>query len=226
MQLGGRSTRVAVAVAGLVPLASLVFDFTADRLGSNPVETLTDRTGIWAFRMLLLSLAVSPLRRALGVPGLLPYRRIFGLLAFLYASLHFLTYLLFDLDLDLAPLGEDLMERPFIAVGFATLVLLLPLAITSTRGWMRRLGRRWQSLHRLAYGAVVLASVHFLWSAKADMLEPRIYVALAGGLLATRLIGASGRKARKYATIRRAPASVGTMPEPQANPGGPEGTPP
>ena len=105
-------------------------------------------------------------------------------------------------------------------------MLLLALAITSTQGWIRRLGRRWQRLHRLVYVAVVLASVHFLWSAKADLLEPGLYAALAGGLLATRLIGSSGQKARKYATIRRAQASVGTTPDPQANPAGPEGSPP
>lgn len=226
MRLGDRPIRMGVAAAGLIPLASLIFDFAADKLGTDPVETITDRTGLWAFRMLLLALAVSPLRKALGAPGLLPHRRTFGLLAFLYAALHFATYVLFDLDLHLAPLAEDLMERPFIAVGFATLLLLLALAITSTRGWIRRLGRRWQRLHRLVYVAVVLASVHFLWSAKADLLEPGLYAALAAGLLATRLVGAPGRKTRKYATLRRARTPVGTTPDPQASEAGPEGSPP
>jgi len=224
MRLGARPVRIAVAVAGLIPLASLAFDFANDRLGAEPVETITDRTGLWAFRMLLLSLAVSPLRKPLGAPWLLPHRRTFGLLAFLYAALHFATYLVFDLDLRLAPLAEDLMERPFIAVGFATLLLLLPLALTSTRRWMRGLGRRWQRLHRLVYLAVVLAAVHFLWSAKADLREPVLYAALAAGLLATRLIAASGRKARKYATLRRARSPVGAAPDPQADKTRPEGS--
>lgn len=226
MRLGDRPIRIGVAAAGLIPLAGLVFDFASDRLGPDPVETITHRTGLWAFRMLLLALAVSPLRKALGAPGLLPHRRTFGLLAFLYAALHFATYLLFDLDLRLAPLAEDLMERPFIAVGFATLMLLLALALTSTRRWMRRLGRRWQRLHRLIYVAVVLAAVHFVWSTKADLLEPGLYAALAAGLLATRLIPASGRKARKYATLRRARTPVGAAPDPQANETGPEGSTP
>jgi sulfoxide reductase heme-binding subunit YedZ len=154
--------------------------------------------------MLLLGLAVSPARHLLDARGLAPHRRTFGLLAFLYASLHFITYLALDLDFRLGGLAEDIRERPFITVGFGALVLLTPLALTSTRGWIRRLGKRWRQLHRGVYPAVTLAAIHFVWSAKADWLEPGLYAAVAAVLLGLRLPEAFGRKRFNYATLRRA----------------------
>jgi sulfoxide reductase heme-binding subunit YedZ len=204
VKIGSRSARIAVAAAGLIPLAHGVFDFATDGLGPEPVEEITHRTGQWALRMLLLGLAVSPARRLLDAPGLVPHRRTFGLLAFLYASLHFITYLALDLDFRLGGLAEDIWERPFITVGFSALVLLTPLALTSTRSWIRRLGKRWRRLHRGVYLAVTLAAIHFVWSAKADWLEPGIYAAIAAGLLGLRIPGALGRKRSNYATLRRA----------------------
>jgi len=207
VRLGDRPVRIAVAAAGLLPLAVGIFDFAHDGLGAEPVEEITHRTGGWALRMLLLSLCMTPLRRAFGAPGLLPHRRTFGLLAFLYASLHFITYLALDLDFRPGDLAEDIRERPFITVGFSTLLLLTPLALTSTRGWMRRLGKRWRKLHRLVYPAVTLAAVHFVWSAKADWLEAGIYAAVAAALLAVRLASTLGRKRSNYATLSPARAS-------------------
>ena len=204
MKIGSRSARIALAVVGLIPLAQGIFDFATGGLGPEPVEEITHRTGEWALRMLLLGLAVSPARRLLDAPGLAPHRRTFGLLAFLYASLHFITYLALDLDFRLGDLAEDIRERPFITVGFSALVLLSPLALTSTRGWIRRLGKRWRQLHRGVYLAVTLAAIHFVWSAKADWLEPGIYAAVAAALLGLRIPGALGRKRANYATLRRA----------------------
>ena len=212
MNPSSRSARVAVAAAGLIPLAGLVLAFANDGLGPEPVEEITHRTGGWALRMLLLSLSVTPMRRAFGVPWLLPHRRTFGLLAFLYASLHFTTYLALDLDFRAGELAEDIRERPFMTVGFAALVLLTPLALTSSRGWMRRLGKRWRRLHRLAYPAVALGVIHFYWSAKADRLEPILYAGLAAALLVVRAAWAAGRKPSNYATLRRA-KEPGGIPE-------------
>ena len=193
-----------MAAAGLIPLARGVFDFATGGLGPEPVEEITHRTGEWALRMLLLGLAVSPARRLLNAPALVPHRRTFGLLAFLYASLHFITYLALDLDFRLGGLAEDIWERPFITVGFSAFVLLVPLALTSTQGWIRRLGKRWRRLHRGVYLAVALAAIHFVWSAKADWLEAGLYAAVAAALLGLRIPGALGRKRSNYATLRRA----------------------
>jgi sulfoxide reductase heme-binding subunit YedZ len=201
-----------VATLGLLPLATLVYDAAFDGLGAEPIETITHRTGEWALRMLLLSLAVTPLRRLLGWSFLVPHRRTFGLLAFGYASLHFATYLGLDLELRFDELMEDILERPYITMGFSALVLMLPLAITSTRGWIRHLGARWQRLHRLAYAAAVAAILHFLWSVKADLREPLVYAAVAALLLGFRLHWKIGRRSSNYATIRRAPAGGEAQP--------------
>lgn len=172
----------------------------SDRLGANPVETITHTTGEWALRLLLASLAVTPLRRIFAWRQLAPYRRTLGLLAFFYACLHFATYLILDLALEPAALFEDVLERPFVSAGFAAFVLLVPLAATSTRGMTRRLGRRWKPLHRLVYGAGVCAVVHFLWLVKADLREPLIYASLVGLLLALRL-GWWLRGTRRWASV-------------------------
>jgi sulfoxide reductase heme-binding subunit YedZ len=180
--------RAHIALIGLalLPLAGLMVAAARGALGANPVETITHVTGEWALRLLLLTLAVSPLRRLAGWGFVAPWRRSLGLLAFGYACLHFATFLALDLGFDLSALGEEVVERPFVTLGFSALLLLTPLAVTSTRGWQRRLGRRWLSLHRLVYGAAVLAVLHFVWLVKADWVEPLVYGAVLAGLLALR----------------------------------------
>lgn len=168
----------------LLPLAAL---FWLD-WGANPVETLTHHTGRWTLRLLLLTLAVTPLRRLSGWNWLLRYRRMLGLFAFFYALLHFGVYLVFDHFFDLHAIAEDVVKRPYITVGLAALLLLLPLAATSTNGMIRRLGgRRWRRLHRLVYAIGLLAVLHYLWLVKADLEKPLIYAAILGVLLSYRL---------------------------------------
>jgi sulfoxide reductase heme-binding subunit YedZ len=180
--------RLSVTGLGLLPLLGLILAFATDRLAADPVEDISQSTGKWALRLLLLTLAITPLRRAAGLAWLGAHRRALGLLTFLYASLHFATYLLLDLELQLDDLAEDILERPFIGLGFGALLLLTPLAITSTRRWMRGLAGHWRTLHRLVYIAASLAALHFILSAKADRTEPSIYAALLVALLGLRLI--------------------------------------
>ncbi len=176
-------------VAASLPLSWLALRAAghAGGLGANPVETLQNELGIWALRWLWLTLAITPLRWLLGWAWLLQFRRMLGLFAFAYCSLHFLNYLWLDQFFDLAAIIEDITERPFITVGFSALLLMLPLALTSTNGWRRRLGRRWQRLHRLIYPAAILASWHFWWQVKKDFTEPLIYAAILALLLGFRL---------------------------------------
>lgn len=173
----------------LVPLGLLVWQAYTMDLGSNPVETILHRTGDWTLRFLLIVLAVTPLRRLTGWTELLQSRRMLGLFAFFYATLHFSVYAFLDLGLDWSFLAEDIAKRPYITVGFTAWVLLLPLAVTSTRGMMRRLGRRWKQLHRLVYLIAVLGVVHFYWLVKADVREPLIYAAILALLFALRAQG-------------------------------------
>ena len=171
------------------PLALLVADAITDGLGANPVEAVLHRTGDWALRLLLATLAVAPLRRWTGWQWLLQIRRPLGLLAFGYAVLHALTYLVLDRGLYWDDVVADVLERPYVTAGFTALILMVPLAVTSTRAAMRRLGRRWQSLHRLVYAVGVLAVLHFLWSSKLDRPEPLVYAGILGTLLLARLPG-------------------------------------
>lgn len=177
-----------VWAAGVLPVLALVFGAATDRLGANPVETVTHVTGDWALRFLWLCLAVTPARRWLGWGFLAPHRRTLGLLAFGYALLHFATFLVLDLALDFSLMGEELAERPYIAAGFTALALMTPLALTSTRASIRRLGRRWTRLHRIVYVAAVAAVVHYWWLVKADVREPLVYAAVLAALLLARVI--------------------------------------
>lgn len=172
----------------LLPLAALALGAARGSLGANPVETITHATGQWALRLLLATLAVTPLRRLTGWSFVAPFRRSLGLLAFGYATLHFATFLALDLGCDLSALGEEVAERPYVTLGFTALLLLTPLAVTSTRGWQRRLGRRWLTLHRLVYAAAALAVLHFVWLVKADLAEPLAYAAVLAVLLAARRV--------------------------------------
>jgi len=177
--------QAALVIACAAPLAWLIVRAAGGEL-AEPVEDITHLTGEWALRLLLASLAVTPLRRIFGWRGLAPFRRTLGLLAFGYALLHFATYLALDLGFDFAALAEDVGERLYITAGFAAFLLLLPLAITSTRGWQRRLGRRWLKLHRVVYAAGALAVLHFIWLVKADLRDPLLYAALLAVLLGVR----------------------------------------
>jgi sulfoxide reductase heme-binding subunit YedZ len=185
--------RAIVLTAGLAPAAALLVRGLLDALGADPVEEITHQTGQWALRFLVLTLAVTPARRLLRWSWLAPERRTFGLLAFGWASLHFATWLVLDRELDLGGLASDLAERPYITAGFTALVAMLPLALTSTRASMRRLGRRWVQLHRLVYVAAIAACLHYLWLVKADLREPAIYTAIVATLLALRSVRRSGR---------------------------------
>ena len=156
-------------------------------LGANPIETLQDTFGIWGLRLLVLTLAITPLRDWTGQAALIALRRMLGLFAFFYLSLHFLTWLVLDQGLYWDGIVRDIAKRPYITIGFAALLMLVPLAITSTRGMMRRLGRRWQQLHRLIYPIAILGVWHFWWQVKADYREPLTYAALLVLLLGWRI---------------------------------------
>jgi len=183
----GRRVRAAVLVAGFTPFAILVTGALRDSLGANPVEEVTHETGEWALRLLILTLAVTPLRRIFQLGWIAPLRRSFGLLAFLYASLHFATFLALEHFFDWELIIEDVLERRYVTAGFAAFLLLIPLAATSTKAQMRRLGPRWLRLHRLVYLASLLACLHFIWLVKADLAEPLIYTAITVALLLYRL---------------------------------------
>lgn len=158
-------------------------------LGANPVEALEHGTGDWALRFLLITLAITPLRRLLHIPSLIKFRRMFGLFAFFYACLHFSTYLGVDKFLNIHEILADVVKRKYITVGFTAFVLLVPLAITSTAGWIRRLGgKRWQALHRLVYFSAIAAVIHYLWLVKADIRKPLEYGAVLVMLLAYRMM--------------------------------------
>lgn len=170
----------------LLPLALLVRGVVEDSLGADPVAEITHATGTWALRLLLLGLALTPLRRIIGQTWPIRFRRLAGLYAFFYACLHLATWLVLDLGGFWTQVFDDLVKRPYIMLGFAAWLCLLPLAITSTRGWMRRLGRRWGQLHKLVYGAAVLAVAHYIWLVKADLREPLVYAAILAVLLGLR----------------------------------------
>ena len=164
--------KVVVFAVCLVPAAQLVVGFFANNLTANPVDFITDETGTWTLAMLTVSLAVTPLRRITGWNEAIKFRRMLGLFAFFYAALHVLTWITLVSFFDLQTMLDDVSMRPFITVGMATFLILLALAVTSTTGWIRRLGRKWQQLHRLVYLAAVGSVVHFWWLVKADVTKP------------------------------------------------------
>lgn len=177
----------AVFLACLLPLGWLVLDGFGGGLEPNPVEAVLHRTGDWTLRFLLITLALRPLQRLTGKAGLLRWRRMAGLYSFFYACLHALTWAWLDQQWDLAGMLADVLKRPYITLGFTAVVLLVPLALTSNRYAMRRLGRNWQRLHRLVYVIAVLGVVHYLWLVKADVAEPLLYGLVLGIMLTLRL---------------------------------------
>jgi len=185
-----RVLKPALFLLCLLPLASLVwraFGIAGTDLGANPVEKIQDTLGQWGLRLLIITLAVTPLRDWFNAAWLIQLRRMLGVYAFFYILLHFLTWLILDQDLYWAGILPDIARRPFITIGFLALLLLIPLAVTSTNGMMRRLGRRWKTLHRLIYLIVLLGIWHYYWQVKADVREPLIYLAITLVLLGWRV---------------------------------------
>ena len=171
----------------LVPLAMLVWDGFQDTLGANPIEKITHRTGDWALRFLLITLAITPLRLLFGWKKLIQLRRMLGLFTFFYVCIHFSIYIVFDHFFDVSEIFKDIVKRPYVTVGFAAFVLLIPLAVTSTNAMMKRLGKRWKQLHQLVYVIAVLAILHYLWLVKADVLQPVIHAIVLLVLLSVRV---------------------------------------
>ncbi len=182
-----RLIQLAATTVGLLPLLGLCVAGATDRLGANPIEEITHLTGDFTLRWLLVTLAVTPLRRIFGWAWIAPLRRTFGLLAFIYGTLHMLTWLALDQFFDWELLVEDVLERRYITAGMLGFLCLAPLAFTSTRGWMKRLGQRWIALHRLAYAAATAGIVHYVWLVKADLALPLAHGAVLASLLGYRM---------------------------------------
>jgi methionine sulfoxide reductase heme-binding subunit len=181
--------KVIVFLVSLTPLARLLWRAYGNDLGANPIESITHATGWWALAFLLITLSVTPLRKMVNQPWLIRFRRMLGLFAFFYASLHLVTYLWLDQFFDWQSIAKDIYKRPFITAGFTAWVLMLPLALTSTSWAIRKLGgKRWQLLHRLIYVSAIAGVIHFLWLVKADISEPATFGAILGALLLYRFI--------------------------------------
>ncbi len=185
--------KTVVHLAALAPLALLLWQMWAvaktgsNALGADPVAEIEHRLGLWALRFLVVALAVTPLRQLTGWAVLVRFRRMLGLYAFAYATLHLAAYVGLDLRGYWTQLFEDIAKRPYITVGFLAWLLLVPLAVTSTTGWIRRLGRNWARLHTLVYAIGVLAVLHFWWLVKSDIREPALYAGLVALLLGWRI---------------------------------------
>jgi sulfoxide reductase heme-binding subunit YedZ len=177
-----------VFLAALIPLGLLAYGALRGDLGANPIETITHQTGLWTLILLLATLSITPLRRFTGINWLIQYRRMIGLFAFFYGCLHLTTYLWLDQSFDLHAIIKDVYKRPFITAGFTGFMLMVPLALTSTKGWIRRLGKRWQILHRLIYFSAAAGVTHFIWLVKKDIREPLIYGAILAVLLGVRVV--------------------------------------
>jgi len=201
-----RRFKPVVFLACLIPLGLLGWKAYSGALGANPIEVITHATGDWTMRFLLITLAITPIRKLTGRLWLIRYRRMFGLFAFFYGTLHFLTYIWLDKFFDLHEMLHDIAKRRFITVGFAGFVLLIPLALTSTTGWIRRLGgKRWQALHRLIYFSAIAGVIHYWWLVKADIHLPLEYALILAVLLGYRIAVWAGPKleADKAKSIRK-----------------------
>jgi sulfoxide reductase heme-binding subunit YedZ len=201
-----RTLKVLVFLLCLAPLGKLgleIFGLAGMSLGANPIEELIHRLGKWGLNFLLITLSVTPLRKWTGLNWLIRFRRMLGLFAFFYVLMHFFTYAGLDQRFDIPVIAEDIVERPYITIGVSALLLLLPLALTSTKGMMRRLGRRWQKLHRLIYLIAGLGVWHFYWQVKEDILEPSIYVCILIVLLGYRMLARRRRNRTMRPAIQR-----------------------
>ena len=185
-------------ISCLLPALWLGYGAATGGLGANPIEALTRGVGDWTLRLLLVTLAITPLRRLTGWHWLVRLRRMLGLFAFFYGVLHLFSYLWLDQFFDWAAIGKDILKRPFITVGFAAFLLMLPLAATSTNAMMRRLGgKRWQALHRSVYAIGIFGVLHYWWLVKRDITEPAVYAAILGVLLGARLFWAGRENLRQ-----------------------------
>ena len=180
--------KVAVFVACLIPLGQLLYSAWTDDLTANPIEFITHFTGDWTLIFLLATLSVTPLRKILGWNELIKFRRMLGLFAFFYALLHFSTYMVLDHFFDFQAIVKDIIKRPYVTAGFTGFVIMIPLAITSTAAMIRKLGKRWQQLHRVVYLAAIAGVIHFYWLVKADIRRPIQYGAVLLLLLGYRLV--------------------------------------
>ena len=183
-----RLTKILIFLGALVPLGRLVWKALHSGLGANPIEVITHSTGDWTLILILTTLSITPLRKLTRQYWLIGVRRMIGLFAFFYGTLHFTTYIWLDKFFDWHEMIKDIGKRPFITVGFSAFVLLIPLAITSTAGWIRLLGgKNWQRLHKLIYGTAVLGVIHYIWLVKADLRKPLQYAFVLGVLLLYRV---------------------------------------
>ncbi len=190
-------TKIGIFLAALVPLGRLAWKAFHNGLGANPIEVITHSTGDWTLILILTTLSITPLRKLTRQYWLIGVRRMIGLFAFFYGTLHFTTYIWFDKFFDWHEMIKDIGKRPFITVGFSAFVLLIPLAITSTAGWIRRLGgKNWQRLHRLIYVTAILGVIHYIWLVKADLRKPLQFACVLGVLLLYR-VGAWVSEMRK-----------------------------
>jgi sulfoxide reductase heme-binding subunit YedZ len=181
--------KILLFVACLAPVFRLVWRAYNAELTANPIEFITHFTGDWTIRLVVATLAISPLRKLLGFPALIRYRRMVGLFAFFYGSLHFLTYFWLDKFFDFHAIARDVVKRPFITAGFTAFICMVPLAVTSTSGWIRRLGgKRWQRLHRLVYVTAIAAVAHYYWLVKSDIRLPVLYGTLVALELGQRVV--------------------------------------
>ena len=184
-----RWTKALAFIACLTPLFWVGWRAYQQDLTANPIEYITHFTGDWTLRFLVFTLAVTPLRKLVGLPDLIRFRRMIGLYAFFYGTLHFVTYIWLDKFFDLPEMWKDVVKRPYITAGFTGFLLMLPLAVTSTTGWIRRMGgKRWQALHRLVYFSAIAGVVHYYWLVKSDIRLPVMYAAFVAVLLGYRAI--------------------------------------
>ncbi len=197
-----------VFLSCLLPLALVVGDAfnVTGSLGTNPVEEILDRFGNWGLRLIVITLAVTPLRRLTGWNWLSRFRRMLGLFTFFYVFMHFLTWLVLDQGVLMSAIIEDIVKRPFITIGFLALLLLAALAATSTNGMRRRLGRRWQQLHYAVYPIAILGVWHYWWQVKQDIAEPLVYAVIVGALLLARIVAVRRRSRRLRRGASSAPA--------------------
>ena len=185
----------AVWVACLTPLALLIYHFVRNELSANPVEDITNTTGIWTLRFVVLTLAITPLRSLTGVNQLINYRRLISLFAFFYGSVHFTIFFFLDHQFDVAAMWQDVLKRRYITAGFTGFVLMIPLALTSTTGWIRRLGgKRWNLLHKLIYITAMAGVLHYFWKVKLDATNPIYYGVVVAALLGFRVWSAYSKK--------------------------------
>ena len=211
-----RVAKVALFLLCLAPLAVMLFDALTGRLAAEPIKDLTHRTGTWGITLITATLAVTPLRRATGWNRLQSFRRMLGLFAFTYLALHFLVYLVLDQFFDWHTIAKDIGKRPYITVGFTGLMLMVPLAVTSTRDWVRRLGKRWVSLHALLYVTALAGIVHFTWSQKKDITRPTRYAVVLVVLLGARLVPKGTFRRPGARGVAAASAAGGAVPLPGA----------